>query len=91
MPIHSKDPDWFLVVEPNASNFVLAQRHLFITEATDSLVFTFESYENKSYIGEFKVLIDDLIKHGLASGTLWTPNLSPEKVRNEEEDPTSSD
>ena len=91
VPLHSKDPVWTLEVEPEASNFVLAQRHLFITEATDSLVFTFESFENKSYIGEFKVMIDDLIKHGLESGTLWTPNLSPEKVRNEAEDLTSSD
>ena len=70
-------------VEPNSTPYRLEQSHIFVTEQTNSIVFTFQSYETHEFIGSVEVNIDELIKYGLQNGTIWQSVQSPRKDRKE--------
>ena len=50
-------PDWQFERGPDATNYVLEQSHIFVTEQTASLIFSFHTYETQEPIGAMAVPI----------------------------------
>lgn len=82
-------PDWQFEVDPNSTPYRLEQSHIFVSEQTKSLVFTFHSFSTRDFIGSVEVSIDELIRHGLQNGTIWTSHKSQERVPKEMKKATS--